>query len=79
MSALIRDGQLLKTYNGIWDIFTNIMEKAFNSQLVCKENDLGTKIKSYGGKINKCFLDTKISEGSCHCLCVSVLVIDSVC
>lgn len=55
------------------------MEEAFHGQPICKEKDLGTKTKFFGGKINKSFHDKKITEGSFHCLCVSIIVIDSVC
>lgn len=47
---------LLKKYNDIWDIVSNIIKKGFDNELVYNEKYLKNKIKSYEGKINTDFM-----------------------
>ena len=42
------------------------------------KNILKTKIKSYEGKINTNFHNNKMSKEGSHCICLSVLLFDSV-
>ena len=65
-------------YNKIWKKVSNIIEKEFDSKPVYNEKYLKTKIKSYNGKINRNFHNNKIPRKGCHCICLSVILIDSV-
>ena len=47
---------LLKKYNDIWDIVSNIIKKGFDNELVYNEKYLKNKIKSYEGKIDTDFM-----------------------
>ena len=59
MNFLARDKKLLKTYNAIWDKIGNLLEKAFDSELVYNKY-IKSKIKLYNGKINTNFYGNKI-------------------
>ena len=44
---LIKDYELLKKYNKIWDKVSNIIKKEFDSKQVYSEKNLKSTIKSY--------------------------------
>ena len=48
MNFLIKNDDLLETYNTIWDKVSTDVKKEFNSDPIYKKNFLKTKIKSYG-------------------------------
>ena len=78
MSFLIKDDELLQKYNEIWEKVRNSTEKEFNSEPVYNEKYLKTKIKSYNGKINANFHNNKIPKEGSQCICLSVILINSV-
>lgn len=54
---LIKDEQLLKKYNGIWDKVSINIKKGFDGKLLCNEKYQKTKIKSYEIKTDTNFHD----------------------
>ena len=56
----------------------NSINKDFDSEPVLDEKHLGTKIKSYNGKINTTFHNNKIAKEGSRCISLSVILIDSV-
>ena len=56
----------------------NIIEKEFDSKPVYNEKYLNPKTKSYNGKINTTFHNKKIPKEGYQCICLSVILIDSV-
>ena len=72
MSFLIKNDELLKKYNKIWDKVSNFMKKGFDSEPVYKDKYLKTKMKSYEGKINTNFHHVNISKEGSLCICLSV-------
>ena len=78
MSFLIKDNELLKNYNRIWKKVKNTINKEFNSDRVYNKNDVKTKTKSYNGKINTNFPNMKIPKEGSQCICLSLILIDSV-
>ena len=48
---LIKDYELLKKYNKIWDKVSNIIKKEFDRKQVYSEKNLKSTIKSYYNKI----------------------------
>ena len=50
MSFLIKDENLLETYNEIWKKVSNIIKKEFDSKQAYNEKHLKNKIKSYNEK-----------------------------
>ena len=77
-SLLVKDDKSLEKYNEIWEKFENIPKKEFDSKIVYNKKYLKAKIKSYNGKININFHDNKILKEGSRCICLSVILIDSV-
>ena len=71
MSFLIKDEKLLEKYNEIWKKVSNIIP-------VHNEKYIRTKIKSYNGKIDTNFHNNKIPKEGSQCICLSVILIDSI-
>ena len=55
-----------------------VSKKGFDSEPVHNEKYLKTKIKSYEEKISTNFRKDKISKEGTQCICLSVILIDSV-
>ena len=53
-------------------------QKNFDNEPKYNEKHLKTKIKTYKGKINANFNNNKISKEDSQCVCLSVILIDSV-
>ena len=78
ISFLIKDDKLLEKYNEIWEKVKNSLKKEFDSEPVCKEKYLKVKIKSYNGKINTNFHNSKIPREGSQFICLSVILTDTV-
>ena len=78
MSVLIKDDELLKKYNMFWKKVKNTIDKEFDSDPVYNKKYLKAKIKSYNGKLNTTFHNNKIPKEGSQCICLSVMLIDSV-
>ena len=74
MWFLMKDEKLLKKYNEIRKRVGSIIKKEFYSKL----EYLKTKIKSYNRKINTNFHNNKIPKQDSQCICLPVILIDSV-
>ena len=74
---LIKDDELLERYNEIWknvkDSFKSEFRKPVNNKKYLK-----AKIKYYKEKINTSFHNNKIPKEDSQCICLSVILIDSV-
>ena len=64
--------ELLETYNESWEKVNLYSEPVYNAKY------LKTKIKSYKGKINTNFPNNKIPKEGSQCICLLVILIDSV-
>ena len=58
--------------------FINCIKKGFDSELVYNEKYLKNIIKSCKEKTNKKFHNKKISKEDSQCICLSLILIDSV-
>ena len=54
------------------------IKKGFESEPVYNEKNLKTKIKSYEGEIGTNFHDDEIPKECSNCICLSVILIESV-
>ena len=70
MSLLIKDDELLKKCNEIWEKVKNSIEKEFDSEPVYNEKYLKVKIKSSNGKINTKFCKNKMEKEVSQCICL---------
>ena len=59
---MTKDDELLKKYNKVWKKVKNTINKEFNSKPVYNEKYPKGKIKSYNGKINTNFHNSKIPK-----------------
>ena len=75
---LIKHDELLEKYNEICGKVKSSIKKELDSEPVYNEKYLKAKIKSYNGKINTNFHSNKIPKESSQCICLSVILIDSV-
>ena len=78
MSFLIKDDELLQKHSKIWDKVNNSMKKGFDSEPAYNEKYLKTKTKSYEEKISTNFYSNKKPKEGSQCICLWVILIDSV-
>ena len=75
--SFIKDNELLKKYNEIWEKVKNSIKKEFDSEPVYNEKYVKAKIKSYNGKIDTNFHNNKIKKEGSNFICLLVILIDS--
>ena len=80
MSFRVKDKQLLKNYNKIWEKVEKLMKIDFESKPVYGNDDkyIKTKIKTYEKSIITNFHDKKTPKEKASCKCLSIIMIDSV-
>ena len=76
ISFLIKDDELLKKYNEIWEKVKNNLKNEFNSEPVYNEKYLKAKLKFCNGKINTNFDHNKIVREGSQSICLSVILIN---
>ena len=69
---------MFEKYNEIWIKVSNNIKKQVNGELVYNEKYLKTKSKSYKGKINTNFQNSKIAKEGCQYIFLLIILIDSV-
>ena len=80
MSFRVKDKQLLKNYNKIWEKVEKLMKIDSESKLVYGDDNkcIKTKIKTYEKSIITNFHNKKTSKEKAPCKCLSIIMIDSV-
>ena len=84
MSLMIKDIQLLKTYNKIWKKNEKLMKIDFNTKTTYGDDDkfIKTRIKTYKDSITTNFYNKngskKIPEEKVPHKCLSIIILDSV-
>ena len=80
ISFIVKDKKLLKKYSKIWESIERLMKIIFESKPVYGEdvNYIKTKIKTYGGNIITNFHNKKMPKEKAPCICLSIIMIDSV-
>ena len=80
MSFKISNKQLLKKYNQIWKRVEKLLKIEFDSEPVYGDNDkyIKTKIKIYAGSIITNFQSKKMPKEKTPCMCLSIIMLDSV-
>ena len=78
MSSMIKNNELLKKYNKIWDRVGNCLKKQIYSEPVYNEKYLKAKIESYESIINTNFHDDELPRKGSLCIYLLVILIDSV-
>ena len=80
MSLRVKDKQLLKNYNKIWEKIEKLMRIDFECKAVCSNDDkyIKTKIKIYADSVITNFHNKKIPKEKVPCKCLSRIMLDSV-
>ena len=82
MSFVVKDKQLLKNYNRIWEKIEKLMKINSESKPVYDDDDndkyIKTKIKIYADSIFTNFHSKKMPKEKAPCKCLSIIMIDSV-
>ena len=78
MSLIAHDKELLQKHNSIWDKISNLLDKKFDSEPVCYNNIIKTKIEILKNKVFTNFQLNKIPKDNEYCACLSVLLLESV-
>ena len=78
MSFLIKDDEVWKKYDKIWDVIKNTLKIKFHSEPVYEYKYLKTKVKEYDGVIKTNFLDNDVPKENKHYTCIACITIDSV-
>ena len=80
MSFRVKDKQLLKNYNRIWEKVGKLMKIDFESNPVYGDDDkyIKIKIKIYEKSIITNFHNKKMPNEKVPCKCLSIIMIDSV-
>ena len=75
---LIKDDRLLEKYNEACEKVSNIIYKEFDSNPIYNGKYINTKINVYNKKVNTNFHGNKMPNESLECVCLSVIILDSV-
>ena len=82
MSLMVKDKQLFKNYNKIWEKTESLIRKNFDSKPFYSNDDnskyIKTKIKTFKDSIITNFHDKKMSREKIPYKCLSIIVLDSV-
>ena len=80
MSFIVKDKQLLKNYNRIWEKAEKLMKIDFESKPLYDDNDkyIKTKIKTYSESIITNFHNKKMPKEKGPYKCLSIIIIDSI-
>lgn len=71
---MIKYNKLLAKYKKFWDKFSNDIKTKFDNELAYNEKHP----KKKSGKVNKNFYDDGIPKEHSRCICLPVILIDSI-
>ena len=81
MSLIVKDKQLFKNYNKIWEKIESLMRKKFDSKPFYGNDDnnyIKTKIKTFKDSIITNFHNKKVPEEKIPYKCLLIIALDSV-
>ena len=78
MSLLIKNSEVWKKHEDIWDVIKNKLNIKFHSQAICENKYLKAKVREYNGSIKTNFLGNNIPEENTYYTCIACITIDSV-
>ena len=80
ISFKVDNNKLLKKYNGIWEIISNLLNIEFDSETVYGDNDkyMKTKIKMHEDRVNTNFQGKEVPNEDASYKCLSLIVLGSV-
>ena len=80
MSLRVDDNKLLKKYDKIWEMISDLLNLEFDSEPVYGDSDkyIKTKIKMYEDKVNTNFQGKDVPKEDASYKCLSLIVLESV-
>ena len=78
MSFLIKDDEVWKKYQHIWDVIKNRLDIKFHSERVCDKKYLKAKVREFNGAIKTNFLGNDMAKENMHYTSIACITIDSV-
>ena len=78
MSFLIKDDEVWKKYQHIWDVIKNRLDIKFHSEPVCDKKYLKAKVREFNGAIKTNFLGNDMPKENMHYTSIACITIDSV-
>ena len=78
INILVNDKEVLKKYSEIWNKIKSLIKREFNSESVYNDKYIKTKIKIYNKRVYKHFQHNKIPKDNKYCVCLSVILLDSI-
>ena len=78
MSFLIKDDEVWKKYEKIWDVIKNKLSIKFHSKPIYEQKYLKAKVREFDGVIKTNFLGNDMPKENMHYTCIACITIDSV-
>ena len=78
MNHLIKYEKILKKYLKIWNRIKSLIKKELNNKPVCNDKYIKTEMKIYNDKVYKNFQHNKIWKEKEYCICLSIILLDSI-
>ena len=78
MSFLIKNNEVWKKYDKIWDAIKNKLGIKFHSQAVYEYKYLKAKVREFNGVIRTNFLGNDMPKENMYYTCIACIIIDSV-
>ena len=78
MSFLIKDDEIWKKYENIWDAIKNKLGIKFHSKPVYDKTYIKAKVREFDSVIRTNFLGNEVPKENMHYTCIACITIDSV-
>ena len=78
MSLLIKNSEVWKKYEDIWNVIKNKLNIKFHSQPIYENKYLKTKVREFDGSIKTNFLGNGFPKENTYYTCIACITLDSV-
>ena len=78
MSLLIKNSEVWKKYEYIWNVSKDKLNSKFHSQPIYENKYLKTKVRKFDGSIKTNFLGNNIPKENTYYTCITSITVDSV-
>ena len=78
MSFLIKNDEVWKKYEDIWDVIKNKLGIKFHSEPIYEKKNLKSKIREFDSDIKTNFLGNGLPKQNMYYTCIACISIDSV-
>ena len=78
MSFLIKNDEVWKKYEEIWDLTKNKLGIKFHNEPIYDKKYLKAKVREFDGKIRTNFLGDGVPKENMHYICIAFMTVDSI-